>query len=265
MKTPNTASPEMSRGMTNPKAPFPWSIGITSVFVLFLMVLAIAVPEYWKYKFQMSQLELQTKQLVFQQDQEKKRAEKQDSSAPPSASQQPVTVKSESISQSPAMQSETKPGPISVDSSALFDSYGRFITLLVGLISVIGIFFGYFVKKSIHETEESMGAKIDKILIDWKEEKGRIEKNYETQSNMLTQKLGEVTSLKDEVSSLKERLREYLDEYETSKQEYTEGPAPPTQDPTSVAQALDQAFSTEGQPPPVKSAEASDRNDHEGE
>jgi predicted Holliday junction resolvase-like endonuclease len=253
---------------TSLRSSFTWSIGITGILVLFLIVLAIVIPEYLKYQFQMSQVKLQDKQIDFQQERDKKRIETLNASAAPPTSQQPSSVKPESLTQPPSREisnssaqtsvaaSESKITPISIDSSSLFDSYGRFVTLLVGLLSVLGIFFGYFVRKSIHEMEEKMETKIDKILANWKEEKTQIKDSYEKQSDQLNLKLGEVGSLKAEVDGLKFRLTEYLDNYDKSKQKYTAGPARPSQDPTSVAHELDEAMSTESQIPtePVKNS-----------
>lgn len=249
MTEPASHKPDSPPKQTDSKSSFTWSIGVTSVLVLLLVVLAIGIPEYLKYRFQMKMIEVQTKQIDYQQELDRKKIETLNAATSP-APPQTSAVKTDPTSQ-PALKPASDPSgqasiatagsritPGGVDSSLLFESYGRFITLLVGLLSVLGLFFGFFVRKSVHEMEEKMETKIEKILSDWKEEKTEIKQSYKDQSDQLNTKLNEVGSLKAEVEDLKIRLTEYLDDYDKSKQKYAEGPTRPAEDPESVADEL---------------------------
>ena len=105
----------------------------------------------------------------------------------------------------------------------IFETYARLVTLFLAIVSVLGVFFGYFVRKSIRETEEDIEKRFDRNMDRWKEERDALLKQYKGTADELSEKL--VT-----VNDLEKRLREALDDWDQSKRNLAQSNAEPTVD-----------------------------------
>lgn len=52
-------------------------------------------------------------------------------------------------------------------SASFFEAYARLITLLLSMVSVLGLFFAYFVRKSLRETEEDLERRFESSMKSW--------------------------------------------------------------------------------------------------
>jgi hypothetical protein len=203
---------------------FPTSISVFGALIFSMMLAAVALPDYYQYKLREKQLDLW-------------KPNRQEPIVPASS---PSTTASSDVGETSPQRGE--PIPATADSAVLFESYARFITLLVGLVSVLGFFVTFLIRRSIRETEEDMDKKLDKSIGGWKIEQASMKQNYEDQSNKLILKITEVDTLKEEVSDLEKRLKERLKALDESEALYR-GRLPGTgPDADEVAKAVDSAL-----------------------
>gem|GEM_PF-5077693 len=97
----------------------------------------------------------------------------------------------------------------------LFESYARLITLFLGLASVLAVFFGYFVRKSIRETEEDVDNRLERSLKLWEKEKTSLLDQYKADCEKLEKKIGEAEALEKGTRKL---MNELTDALQTSRQ-----------------------------------------------
>jgi uncharacterized protein involved in exopolysaccharide biosynthesis len=121
----------------------------------------------------------------------------------------------------------------------------------------LGFFLGFFIRRSLRETEEDINKTLTKSVEGWREEQTAIKKRYEDQSTRLESKLTEVEGLKtevqglkDELSTLEGRVRETLRSLEESEARYRDNVPGAGPDAATVADAVDDMIeSSEGQIP----------------
>lgn len=104
-----------------------------------------------------------------------------------------------------------------------FETYARLVTLFLAIVSVLGVFFGYFVRKSIRETEEDIEKRFDRNMDLWKKERGELLKQYEDDAKKLREKLAIVTKLE-------EGLREILETRAQEERHRAQSSEKPTAD-----------------------------------
>jgi len=191
------------------------------------MLAAVTFPDYLHFKLRIKQLELSERQV----------------NLPSTNSQTPQSNAGQSSS---APTQSTPIGPPQNDPASLFESYARFLTLLVGLVSVLGFFLGFFIRRSLREQEEDMNKTLAKSVEGWEGEKTAIKKWYGEQSTSLESKLTEVEGLKKEVQGLKNelstletRVRETLKSLEDSEARYRDNMPDAGPDAAKVAEAVD--------------------------
>lgn len=89
-----------------------------------------------------------------------------------------------------------------------FEPYARLVTLLLSIVSVLGLFFAYFVRKSLHETEEALERRFDRNMELWKAE----QKTVAAQAAQVTSDANEISKKLQEVKELSRQLKEVTDE-----------------------------------------------------
>lgn len=206
---------------------FPASISVAGALIFLLMLTAMALPEYFRYR-------LRVKQLEFSQQQAMQQAAA--SSASPSATSQTVPSSG---------QTQQVSAGATAESASLFESYARFITLLVGLVSVLGFFLGFFIRRSIREHEEDIDKKLAKSVEGWKDEQTAIKQSYKEQSEKLDSKIREVDALKEGVSDLERRLKDRLKELNESEALYKRGGPEVLPSTADVAKEVDETLEVE--------------------
>ncbi len=139
------------------------------------------------------------------------------------------------IHREPPSNSNTQAIAVSstTDSSKVFEAYGRLITILVAFMSVLGVFFGYFVRRSIRETEDDMDKRLTRSLDGWEKERKEIKQEYGDQSAKLEKKI-------QEVSELENRLRSSLGKLELASSRYEASPVKVGPDVQEAAEIVDE-------------------------
>lgn len=163
----------------------PYAIIGTVLLVVF--VTAILTPDYFNYRLRMERIKIAGKTSAT-------------SSAANSSSVTPSN-KAESTGAVPS-QSQTKvesetlsPPSTEPKSSEIFETYGKLLTMLLAFVSVLGVFFGYFVRKSLREVEEDMRQQVKDNMGFWEKERDR----FFGEANS---KLAEVTRQQSEVNKI---------------------------------------------------------------
>jgi uncharacterized membrane-anchored protein YhcB (DUF1043 family) len=228
------------------------------IVVLLIFVTAIILPDILDYWLRSAQLTAKSTQTstptptptpspTVSPDQQQVKP-------PPSSSPQaqtslsPQAQNTQPISAVPV----ASPATPSSDPSKVFEAYGRLITLIVGLVSALGIFGGYFIRKSIKETEEDVEKKLKESLAKWEEERKEINRKFDERAGVIDEKIKQGQEELDEVVRQgKERLTEQLQEAEQLRKEFeslvrkandalTPFPVEPETQPSPVSEAAEE-------------------------
>lgn len=114
-----------------------------------------------------------------------------------------------------------------------FETYARLVTLLLALVSVLGVFFGYFVRKSLRETEDDLDKRFDRQMMLWEKERDALLKRYGDDADELEKSIKTVTTLE-------KQMRDSFEDLNSAKERYSK-PAPQTEPIIiDVAAAVDQ-------------------------
>jgi len=132
----------------------------------------------------------------------------------------------------PVAAQEAVSAPLQNPTMNVFETYARLVTLFLALVSVLGVFFGYFVRKSIRETEEEVDKRFDRNMALWEKEKDGLIKKYGEDATQLKSSLAVV-------DQLEQRLREALKESEAAKERYQKPPPPAAKEVTKASAELD--------------------------
>jgi ABC-type multidrug transport system fused ATPase/permease subunit len=124
--------------------------------------------------------------------------------------------------------------PLPSPNTNIFETYARLVTLFLALVSVLGVFFGYFVRKSIRETEEDIDKRFERNLKLWESERDSLLTKYKDDAKELKEKLAIV-------NELEKRLREAIDTWDDANRRYAQAGAAPAPNVVQVsAQQLDE-------------------------
>lgn len=92
----------------------------------------------------------------------------------------------------------------------LFEAYARLVTLLLGVASVLGLFFGYFVRKSLRETEEDVDKRFDRSLALWEKERATLLDQYKADATKLEAQIKISETLEKKMHELMQELTDAL-------------------------------------------------------
>ena len=140
-----------------------WPYAVTGTILLVVFVTAILIPDYFSYKLRLARIEAEIKAST--------------TKTTPSTQPDNKSEPNNPIPQSQTGNTESKYGPsLSTEpkSSEMFETYGRLLTMLLAFVSVIGVFFGYFVRKSLREVEEDMRCQVKEIVQSWEKDWARL-------------------------------------------------------------------------------------------
>jgi hypothetical protein len=151
--------------------------------LLVLLVAAILTPDYLNYRLRMAAIEAGKVSTI---------PAIATPGTPITAPGNPTTlpgnpgtapVNAGTVKSSPTTSGVT---PQELKSSEIFEAYGRLLTMLLALGSVLGVFFGYFVRKSLREMEEDLRTHVIQNMDSWEKQRDRL-------SSDVTAKLAEVS------------------------------------------------------------------------
>ena len=174
-------APKPSEPANQPKAQRPpvrfWPYALLGSFLLVVFVAGILASDYFNYRIRLAKIEAVKKVATV---------------SAPTVSPLSVTNATGGINNTAPAQTSDKTSPegaalasIEVKSSEIFETYGKLLTMLLGFISVLGVFFGYFVRKSLREVEEDLRDHVALSMDLWEKEKDRL-------SGEVTSKLKEI-------------------------------------------------------------------------
>ena len=126
--------------------------------------------------------------------------------------------------------------PVFPTSATFFESYARLITLLLSIISVLGLFFGYFVKKSLTETEAEIENRFERRMDAWKEEREKLQTDYTSDAKRLQEMLLEVEKLEF-------RLQQALETWDDANRRYQANTPPASRAVDLASAAVDEQIS----------------------
>jgi len=129
-------------------------------------------------------------------------------SQPTSATQ--VTPGATAVTQAPAAPVSMSAANPTAATAQLFESYARLVTLFLGVASVLAVFFGYFVRKSIRETEEDVDKRFDRSLNLWEKERSSLLDQYKADALKLVEKITVVDGLEKKMRELMQELTDAL-------------------------------------------------------
>ncbi len=201
-----------------PKPSVGW-YAASAIVLLLILTTAILTPDYLNYRLRVQELSAQVKPsptlagmltgpLV----------------GPPSP---------QAASGTPSLPLPTVIKP-ALETSQIFETYGKLITMLLGFVSILGVFVGYFVRKSLREIQEDVYKDVEKRMLLWELEK-----------QMVLRSLDETRIKFDGLTKLYDDAKQVLDNLkEASKGELSPSFAAPNS-PDKVAETLDAEFNLE--------------------
>lgn len=136
--------------------------GGAAVVLMMILTAAILTPDYFSYKLKMEALR-STQSVPSKQ-------------SPPSIKScedqpQPAGGKSQAVATAKVTLEKAEDEKKASDPSQLFETYGKLLTMLLGFVSVLGVFVGYFVRKSLREIQDDISQDVEKRMKLWEEQK----------------------------------------------------------------------------------------------
>lgn len=113
----------------------------------------------------------------------------------------------------PGPTSPTPAAAVSQVAGQLFEGYARLVTLFIGVASVLGLFFGYFVRKSIRETEEDVDKRFDRNFALWEKERTTLLDQYKTDAATLKEQIEVSKNLEQKMRSDMQELTDALESH----------------------------------------------------
>lgn len=178
---------ETARAIGEPVSITPYAL--SAVALLLILTGAILTPDFLNYSLRVEELRASSS----------KAAQVPASTVVSSAS--PTTSAPVPTTATPAKVEDKKPA---LDSAQIFETYGKLLTMLLGFVSILGVFVGYFVRKSLREIQEDIYKDVEKRMNLWEEQKDMVlESLKETRV-----KFEGLTQLYDECKQVLETLKE---------------------------------------------------------
>jgi len=146
-------------------------------------------------------------------------------SPPTSDSTSPVSA---SPPTTPVTSVTTDEKKVALDSSQIFETYGKVVTMLLGFVSILGVFVGYFVRKSLREIQKDIYHDVEKRMKLWEEQK-----------DMLLESVKETRSKFEGLTGLYTECKQVLDTLKVAANAELAPRTPPAASTASVADSLD--------------------------
>ncbi len=167
-----------------------WPYALLATLLLIIFAVGVLAPDYLNYRIRLAKIEAS------------KSSVNATTGTNESASSQTVV---QSTASAPA---DVRLAQMEIKSSEIFETYGKLLTMLLGFLSVLGVFFGYFIRKSLREVEDDLRGHVQQNMDFWGKERDRL-------SNEVSGKLKEMG---EQSERLEERSREFEKTVEQSKQ-----------------------------------------------
>jgi hypothetical protein len=179
---------------------------VTAVILLIILCAAILTPDYLNYRYRVVALTTASKNQVTPI--KSSEATKQPASTSPNALQYIASSETTSMADVP------------IKTSDMFEVYGKLVTMLLGFISIIGVLFGYFVRRSLREVEDDIRGAVEHRVVLWEKEKDALSTSTKEQLGQAREELNAFKKMKEEGERLVKALGE-IEKAETEKKPVT--------------------------------------------
>ena len=181
-----------------------WPYACWGSFILVLFVTAITAPDYFNYQIRLAKVESTAKIA-------------QNVVVALSASNSKITADSTVLKSAGETVTKSFMSPVlEPKSSEIFDTYGKLITMLLGFISVLGVFFGYFVRKSLREAEEDLRDHVKLSMDLWEKEKDRLSAEVSNKLKEIAKDQGQQKTKADEFDTIIAKSKKALEALEAA-------------------------------------------------
>ena len=189
-----------------------WPYALLGSFLMFVFVSGILAPDYFNYRLSLAKI----KQVGIM--------------AKPSPAQQ--SSETNAVARAKNTPVAVDDSKLEIKSSDIFETYGKLLTMLLAFVSVLGVFFGYFVRRSLREVEEDLRGHVQTTLDLW----GR---RYEELASGVTTQLEEIGRQKTEFEEIVRNSRKVLEALEAEAKSREQENAPPVAPVKDAAAAID--------------------------
>lgn len=260
----DTSTPKQSKQQ---QVSIPWSFIVAGLGTLAILAFAIITPELLDFSIRQQQLQ---KLTIIQQAPNSAISGQQPMQEPPTSptidSTSPIQQPTPSTHLRPSVHSSQSEGlstslsPVTILSdtertSKIFDAYGRLLTLLVAMISIMGVFFGYFVRRTIREVEEDVEKRLTKSLDGWEKERNDIKGDYAKSKEQLESGIIKVSELEQKADNLQKLMDKRLTLLDEAIKRYQEPPVTTKPDIQRAIEELDKDLQA---PQPVEVTQVRD-------
>lgn len=198
---------------------------ITGVILLLVFVTAILMPDYFNFRLRLARIEMASKTAATQPIEPAPTGSTNNKSGTNNISA--PTLSSSKTESDNLMPASTEP-----KSSEIFETYGKLLTMLLAFVSVLGVFFGYFVRKSLRDVEDDMRRQVADTMGFWEKEKNRV-------FGQLDSKLAEVTTRQVEVDKTIANSKQALEALQVAAKAEGQKPISETGLAASAVAAID--------------------------
>lgn len=169
-----------------------WPYAFSGAFLLLVFMTGILAPDYFNYQIRLAKIEAVSKISAA------------------ATKHTPAQTDSKSIVDTLTSAS------LEVKSSEIFETYGKLLTMLLGLVSVLGVFFGYFVRKSLREVEEDLRGHVQQSMDFWGKERDRLSSEVSGKLNEIAEQRQQQEKLSQEFEKTVERSKQVLEALEAA-------------------------------------------------
>lgn len=226
-------APENRTDKKRSAADNPWLYVTAMLIVLISMVLTILLPSYWNFRLRNRQIDWAEQVATAAATTPKGAAQSQPSNqtapalggvtANQSTENSTLPHRTDSASAREIGKSEGE------DLSRMFDTYARLLTMLVAVLSGFGVFFGFFVRKSIREVEDDIRKDSKERLLEMTAKNDELKTYMNTLKGDLESRAVELSELVDKSKGLISQLNEALERSSAEAERVASGAVAPAQ------------------------------------
>ncbi len=194
-----------------------WIYGLSAAGLLVVFTIGILIPDYWSYNLELERMKLDQRADASETPVQEK---PQDGSAKNSLQSVHISVPTQTKSGAEKSQG--------VGAEKIFETYGKLITMLLGFVSILGVFVGFFVRKSLREIEDDVENRVEKRM-----------KLWEDQKDMVLEKVKAAETKYDKYTTLYDEMKKALDAWKRIQETEANIVKPRATAPETVAESLD--------------------------
>jgi hypothetical protein len=186
-----------------------WPYAFWGSFLLVVFVAGILAPDYFNYRIRLAKIEA-TSKISAATATTVPSANTTSSTTAATSPVSPAQGASTTVADNLALASTE------VKSSEIFETYGKLLTMLLAFASVLGVFFGYFVRKSLREVEEDLRGYVQQSMDFWGNERDRLSSEVAGKLKEINEQGQQQAKLSQEFEKIIERGQKALQALEAT-------------------------------------------------